>query len=221
VGVERFVRDAARVCPRARVFAPILGGRYTLQRGEVELDERGGEALIEALGPAVARDYRPFAIPSLRDPGDPDELETRRAEVAGWIEADLRRALLANYPHFCVEQPLRFVVEAVFPGQQPGAGDAYTLIVDRSQATVRSGVDPDWDLYNLVAGTMLWEVLASRRAWGDLLHAGVLRAATRAYAIGDRGLERANVGEIFLYYALPYDESVRRAVAWQLRADAR
>ncbi|HVI04181.1 MAG TPA: hypothetical protein VM869_36065 [Enhygromyxa sp.] len=34
------------------------------------------------------------------------------------------------------------------------------------------------------------------------------------------GLERANIGETFLYYALSYDDSVRRAVAWQLRDQA-
>lgn len=220
VDAARFLRDAARVCPRARLFAPRLGGRWSVRDGEVELDERGGKPLIEALGPAVDRGYRPFAIPALCDPGEALELDARRAEVAAWIEADLRQALHTNYPHFGVEQPLRFVVEVVFPGQHPGTGDAYTLVVDGAEASVRTGADPDWDLYNLVAGTMLSEVLAGRRSWGDLLLAGTLRAATRAYAIGDRGLERANVGEIFLYYALPYEESVRRAVTWQLRERA-
>ncbi|MFO7563499.1 MAG: MBL fold metallo-hydrolase [Enhygromyxa sp.] len=226
VGVDRFLRDAARACPRARMFEPALGGRWTLRGGEVSFDEGGGADLIEALGPAVDRNYRPFAIPELRDFGGADEfdhldhldrLDHRRAQVRAWIEADLCPALQANYPHFGVEQPLRFVVEAVFGSQAPGGGDAYTLIVDGDEARVRPGADPDWDLYNLVAGTMLWEVIAGRRSWGELLLAGALRAATRAYSMATGELTRANVGEIFLYYALPYDDSVRRAVAWQLR----
>jgi hypothetical protein len=211
VDVERFVRDATRVCPRARVFEPALGGRWTLRGGEVELEARGGEALIELLGPAADRRYRPFAIPELRDCGE--DLDAHRADVRRWIEADLRTALQANYPQFGVEQPLRFVVEARFAEHC----DAYTLTVDGTNASVEAGADPSWDLYNLVAGSMLWEVIAGRRSWGELLLAGNLRAATRAYAITSRGLARANVGEIFLYYALSYDDSIRRAVAWQLR----
>ena len=221
VDTTRFMRDAALVCPRARVFEPMLGGSFRLRRGEVELDPRGGAELIELLGPPAERHYRPFAIPPLHDAGEALELDTRKAEIAGWIEHQLRDALLANHAHFGVDGPVRFVVEVVFPGQTPGAGDAYTLVIERDRASVRAGVDPQWDLYNLVAGTMLWEVITGRRSWGDVLIAGALRAASRAYAIGPRGLERANIGETFLYYALSYDDSVRRAVAWQLRDQAR
>jgi hypothetical protein len=173
--------------------------------------------LIEGLGPAADRDYRPFAIPALRDPGEQHELDARRAESRAWIEHELRAALLANCPHFGVETPLRFVVELVFPGQSPGSGDAYTLTVERERAEVRAGIDPDWDLYNQVAGTMFWEVIVGRRAWGDVLMAGTVRAVSRAYAIGPSGLEPANIAETFLYYALSYEDAVRRAVAWQLR----
>ena len=69
-------------------------------------------------------------------------------------------------------------------------------------------------------GNPLPSVLLVTPAGDGALLAGTLRTTSRAYAIGDRGLERANVGEIFLYYALPYEESVRRAVTWQLRERA-
>ncbi len=198
------------------MLAPVLGGRYRLCGGELTLDERGGADLIETLGPAADRRYRPFAIPELCDPGERLELDARKAEVAAWITHDLRDALRSRYPEFGVDTPLRFVVEAVFPGQSPGTGDTYTLTVDAAGASVVAGADSDWDLYNLVAGTMLWEVIVGRRAWGEALLAGALRAASRAYAIGPRGLTPAYVGETFLYYALSYDESTRRAVHWQL-----
>jgi L-ascorbate metabolism protein UlaG (beta-lactamase superfamily) len=216
VDPARFARDAARVCPRARVFEPVLGGRFALRRGEVELDERGGAELIEAIGPAIDRRYRPFSIPVLHDPAGQHELDARRAEVATWIGTELRAALLSNYPRFGVDAPLRFVVEAVFPGQTPGTGDAWTLTIEREHASVRMGADPDWDLYNLVAGTMLWEVITGRLSWGHVLISGAIRTAARAYAIDSRGLVPANIGQIFLYYALSYDDSVRRAVAWEL-----
>jgi hypothetical protein len=213
----RFARDAARVCPRARVFEPALGGRFHLRRGDVELDEHGGADLIEVLGPDVDRRYRPFAIPALQDPGELHELDACKTEIATWIATNLREALLANYPRFGVDAPLRFVVEAVFPGQTPGTGDAWTLTVAREHAGVHAGADADWDLYNLVAGTMLWEVISGRLSWGHVLISGAIRTASRAYAIDSRGLTPANIGQIFLYYALSYDDSVRRAVACELR----
>lgn len=214
----RFVRDAQRVCPRARVLAPRLGARYRLRAGEVEVGD--GSALIAERGVEVDRGYRPFAIPAPRDDHDHDlDLAApRKAELRRWIEVELRAALVAAYPGFGVSEALRFVVEAVFPGQAAGSGEALTLVIDGAGGRVEEGADPSWDLYNLVIGTMAWEVIAGRRSWGDLLLAGGLRAATRAYVIGEGGLARANVGETFLYYGLSYEDSTRRAVAWELRA---
>jgi hypothetical protein len=211
----RFVRDLTRVCPRARVLPNALGSRYRLRGGVVELEAEAGVSLIEGRGQPWDRSYYPFAIPPVSDAASTGaaELERRRTEVGVWVETELRPALLAAYPSFGVSEALRFVLEAVFPGQPPGHGDAWTIVVERERAQVLAGGDPSWDLYNLVIGTMLWEVITGRRSWGDVLLAGGLRAQTRAYAIDERGLVRAEVGETFVYYALSYADSIRRAVA--------
>jgi hypothetical protein len=219
VEVERLLADAARVCPSARVVAGGLGVRLRVWAGVVERREGGGEAMIERLGPEIDRSYRPFAVPALADPGqlgDSGGLAELRARVAAWITDELGPALAAHYLEFEHDGPLRCVVELVYPGQSPGAHEGFTLRVDGNETTVTAGIDPSWDLYNLVAGTLLDEVIAGRRSWGELLLAGALRAAARAYTIRAGGLRRANVAELFVYYALPYDESVRRATAWQL-----
>lgn len=61
------------------------------------------------------------------------------------------------------------------------------------------------------------DVLDGRRHWGDLLLGGHLRACSRAYDVGERGLVRARVTPIFLYEALSYSASVERAVEHELR----
>jgi len=217
VDEPRFVRDAARACPAARVLASRLGARYRVRAGEVSVAE--DMSLIDVSGPTPDRSYRPFAITPMHDHGERLEPDPRKPELRAWIESTLRDALVAAYPEFGVRDPLRFVVEAVFPGQTPGQGEALTLVIDRAGGRVEPGADPDWDLYNLVIGTMAAEVIAGRRAWGDLLLAGGLRAATRAYSVSERGLERANVGETFLYYGLSYEESTRSAVRWERGGD--
>jgi hypothetical protein len=135
-----------------------------------------------------------------------------RAAIAHWIAHELRAALEQAYPGFGVTRPLRFVIEVVHPDDRR----AHTLIVGPDAATVASGFDPDWDVYDVVAGSLLADVIAGRRHWGDLLLAGALRGYSRAYELGPGGLAAANVGELFVYYALSYDESTRRAIAWEL-----
>jgi hypothetical protein len=94
--------------------------------------------------------------------------------------------------------------------------EAWTLSVGPEGAIVSPGFTSDWDVLDVVAGSMFVDVIAGRRHWGDLLLAGALRGYSRAYELGPRGLAAASVGEMFLYYALSYDESTRRAIAWEL-----
>ena len=225
VGVERFMADAGRVCPSARVLAPGLGVRFRVRAGEVErLAPAPEPGVIERLGPPVDRGYHPLAIPALVDPGPPEVEPEARRIVDAWIHAELAPALAAHYAEFGVEGPLRLVVEVVYPGDSPSPGhrgEGHTLIVDAEGARVSAGVDPGWDARNQVAGTWLAEVIEGRRSWGQLLLAGLLRGTNRAYTLRSGGLARANLAELFVYYALPYAESVRRAVAFELaRASA-
>ncbi|MEM9452844.1 MAG: MBL fold metallo-hydrolase [Myxococcota bacterium] len=242
----RFLRDLARVCPDATGLPLRVGGRYRVAPGQVELDPAGAAALIEledegampgvepALGDvprsvswsegaggteSVPRDrlrrYRPLVMPVLRDPnlGGHDQARMR-TRVHAWIRQTLADALARAWPGMKISQPLRFVVEVVFPR----AHDAFTLHVGPNGTRVSAHYDDDWDLLNVVAGSMLWEVIEARRHWGDVLLAGALRAATRAYAVDEHGLRRADVAEIFLYYGLPYDEAVEAAVRTEVRS---
>jgi UDP-MurNAc hydroxylase len=216
VDEARFCRDAARVCPRAEVFESRLGATYRLSGGNIERDPDGGAPLFERLTGSAETVYRPTMVPT---PSDPHTLDAEsRAAIERWVTSELRVALERAYPDFGVTGPLRFVVEVVESVERR----AWTLIIGRDTSTVTPGFDPDWDLYDVVAGSLLADVIAGRRHWGDLLLAGALRGFSRAYETGPRGLVAANVGEMFLYYALSYDESTRRAIAWELaqaRAD--
>lgn len=211
VSERRFLRDLARVSPGTQPLPLRVGGRFHVEPGAVTLEPEGAAALIEPLdgGGGDPRRYRPHAIPELLDPNPNghDEAITR-PRVHAWIHETLAPALARAWPGMRVREPLRFVVEVVFPR----AHDAFTLHVGPHGVRVEPSNDEDWDLLNVVAGSLLWEVIEGRRHWGDVLLAGCLRASTRAYSVDEHGLRRADVGETFLYYALPYDEAVERAV---------
>lgn len=211
VSEARFLRDLAAVCPRAQGLPLAVGGRYHVTAGMVALDPSGAAALIE-VEPSDEDDprrYRPFTMPAVHDPNPGDHDEARmRPRVHAWIRNELADGLARAYPSMRVREPLRFVVEVVFPS----AVDAFTLHVGPEGTRVAATSDDDWDLINVVAGSLLFEVLESRRSWGDVLLAGGLRACTRAYALDEAGLRSAEVGETFLYYGLSYDDSVERTV---------
>lgn len=212
VDEARFRRDAARVCPQAEVFASRLGARYRLVGGKVEVEADADEPLFERLAGGAECVYRPTMVAA---PSDPHTLDAAgREEIERWLTSDLRAALERAYPEFGVTRPLRFVVEVVEAHEADHR--AWTLIVGRDGVTVAPGFDSDWDVYDVVAGSLFADVIAGRRHWGDLLLAGALRGFSRAYEAGPRGLVAANVGEMFLYYALSYDASIRRAIAWEL-----
>jgi hypothetical protein len=218
VSEARFLRDLPRVSPGTAALPMTVGGRYRVMPGEVTLDPRGAAELVELeLTPAGGdpRWYRPFAMPDLHDanPGGHDEA-IMRPRVHAWIRDDLAQGLARAFPSMRVREPLRFVVEVVFPRSH----DAFTLHVGPDGTRVTEAYDDDWDVLDAVAGSLLWEVIESRRHWGDVLLAGGLRAQTRAYAVDEQGLRPAEVGETFLYYGLPYDAAVERAVRHEVHA---
>jgi UDP-MurNAc hydroxylase len=217
VSEARFLRDVERASPGTAALPMTVGGRYHVMPGEVTLDPTGSAELV-TLEPSPVGDprwYRPFAMPDLRDanPNGHDE-SVMRPRVHAWIREDLAEALARAYPGMRVREPLRFVVEVVFPRSH----DAFTLHVGPDGTHVTETYDDDWDALNAVAGSLLWEVIESRRHWGDVLLAGGLRAQTRAYAVDEQGLHPAEVGETFLYYALSYEAAVERAVRHEVRA---
>lgn len=209
VDEARFRRDAARVCPGAEIFASQLGARYRIEAGRVTRDG-DAEALIERLAGGARCVYRPTEVPSLRDARPTDA--AARERIAAWISTQLGPALVRNYPEFDMTRPLRAVVEVAFADTRT----CWTLIVDADAARIELGFDDDWDVYDVVAGSLLVEIIDGRRHWGDALLGGALRGYSRAYEVGPRGPKPANVAEMFLYYALSYEDSTRRAVAWEL-----
>lgn len=215
VSEARFLRDVAKASPGTAALPMTVGGRYHVRPGEVTLDPHGAAALVE-LDPGPAEDprrYRPFAMPDLHDPNPNEHDEAvMRPRVHAWIQGDLARGLHRAFPSMGVREPLRLVVEVVFPR----AHDAFTLHVGPDGVRVTETYDHDWDALNAIAGSLLWEVLESRRHWGDVLLAGGLRAQTRAYALDEHGLRPAELGETFLYYGLSYDAAVERAVRYEV-----
>lgn len=203
----RFVADARRMLPGKQVLPLALGGRYRIGPGEVELDAEAGAALIERVAGGPTRPCVALDIPPLVDPcrflGPPESSAVMQAELARWIADELGPALVRHYEEFELERPLRCAIEVVFAD----ARLARTLVVEPGSFTLLDAIAADWDAYDAIAGSMLWEVLQGRRHWGDPLLSGCLRARLRV---------RANVAEVFFYYALSYAASLERATAWAI-----
>ncbi|MGH1342468.1 MAG: MBL fold metallo-hydrolase [Nannocystales bacterium] len=215
VSPQRFLRDMANFEADLDAFPALLGARYDLRGGEVNFDPKpGGEPLVhEVLDTHDPRDYRPLSVPALTDanPGRHRETTTR-PDIARWVLAEVAPALAREFPGFGVEDPLRFVVEVQFADEM----DAFTITVDGDGARVETTSDPAWDAIMALAGSLLWEVIQGRRGWGDILLAGGMRAHARAYSPFNGRVRKLPVAPTFLYYALSYDRSVERAVAWEL-----
>ena len=212
----RFLRDVAARVPAAQAMPAILGARYRVSGDGVECEARGAVDLIEPVEGCAADDriFRPFELPPVVDP-NPASAGMREV-VARWIEQALAPALADRYPEMGVARALLLVVEVVFSD----GSDGYSLEVSGAGTRVSRALDPDYDALNVIAGSLLRDVIEGRRHWGDPLLAGMYRASLRAYEVGERGISAARLAPTFLYYALSYDESFRRALTWELRKPA-
>lgn len=213
VSEARFLRDLAALCPDTDGFPARIGARFEVRHHEVEFVEHGGAHLVDVEPLDDPRVYKPLTIPPLHDP-NPSGMDEgmMRGVVTDWIERTLAPAIAERYPRMRADGPLRFAIEAVFPS----ATDVFTITADRDSARVERRFDEDWDALNGIVGSLLWEVIDGRRHWGDVLLAGAIRTANRAYAIEPGGLRRAAVADTFLYYGLSYDAAVDRAVRWEV-----
>jgi hypothetical protein len=209
----RFARDLRRRAPGTEVLDGRIGTTYRVRARAVTTHPDAGEALVRIDDAHDARVWSPFSTPALADPGAAGAEEpVMRARVAEWMEHELTPALAAAWPGLGADGAVRFAVEVVFPNSR----DAFSIVADRAGARFTQASEHDWDACNVIAGSLLWEVIEGRRHWGDVLLGGALRAATRAYAVDGSGLRPLPLGEIFLYYALPYAAAVRRAVRWEV-----
>ena len=216
----RFLRDLASLRPDVRGLPSQLGARYAIERGpgdvaSVSVTEGAGASMFEDVVPRPGFRFEPFSIPPLVDPQVGRATETAmRERIAVWVEHELAPALALAYPSMGVCGTLALVLEVVFPS----ATDIWTIRIDGTDARLTPSLDDDWDARDQIAGSCLFEILEGRMHWGDALLGGMLRACSRAYQVSERGLAPARLGKTFLYYALPYDEAVSRAVRSQVEA---
>jgi len=97
--------------------------------------------------------------------------------------------------------------------------DVFTLSEPRGAGLgwqVEECFEPEYDVLNQIAGSMLHAVIVGQRHWGEPLLGGLLRAVHRAVDVDASGLRRIDVPTIFLYRALSYAQSVRQWVHTQV-----
>jgi hypothetical protein len=212
---ERALVDLAARCAPARVMPAVVGGTLRLRGGGITLDPSAGSGLVEvdaAAGPDP-RIHRALEVPAVEDgSGEPDD--ALAAVIEPWLHGALVEALHGAWRSMQVAGPVRLGLEVVFPSGTRG----WTFHVGDVSVHVASGLDPELDVLNVVAASALRDVLEGRRAWGHVLLAGELRSSQRAYRVTAAGLHRAAIAPVFLYYALSYTESARRAVLRELDA---
>lgn len=207
----RLLRDLSSLCPDAELFASTVGTTWRIDAGTTIATPGGGDRLVEVRSTADPRTFAPFSTPALTDPNPSGtDVAQMRATVHRWLRAELCDGLARGLAD--IGQPLALVVELVWPD----GTEVLTIVVDRGTARVRDGGHDDWDGYNQIAGSLLWEVVVGRRGWGDVLLAGALRGRSRTYRIAGGGAQSLAVAETFLYYGLDYDTSHERATWWEV-----
>ncbi|MEJ7732858.1 MAG: MBL fold metallo-hydrolase [Polyangiaceae bacterium] len=214
ISEARFRADLSRRAPGTRVMAATLGGRYCVGPDGVELHEAPLPSWLDVAAPAPdPRAYLPLEWPPLRDAHGDGASEVRaRRVVDDWVLSRLTPALRAAWSGAAAGVGLSFVLDVVFAGGR----DAWTVRVDASGARVTRELDPEWDVLDRASGALLCDVIEGRRHWGDLLLSGSLRGLSRAYRVDAHGLIPLPVAPLFVYHAISYEESVRRAIEHQV-----
>ncbi len=210
---RRLLRDLAIRCPQVNAFPSGIGDTYRVTGDTVSHEQAGARALVNITGDKDPCTFVPFVIPELIDPnldGRPEAELRERATT--WLEGTLREALEEAYPQMCGPDPMRLVVDVRYPSTR----DAFTFTLRASGTTVARRFDDDYDALNCVAGSLLVDVIEGRKHWGTALLGGMLRASMRAYVVDPERLARANLGVIFLYYALSYADATERWVETML-----
>ncbi|NUO54552.1 MAG: MBL fold metallo-hydrolase [Polyangiaceae bacterium] len=209
VSRERAAADLARFAPSARVLMPDVGDAMVVEGGAVAVER--GDVDFELLGGDPSRSFRPLEPAPLVDPnllGLP--ASTYKERIVAWLRSDLAPALASTLGRRDDLGDLRLSLEIVSTDGREG------FSFDRF-GRIRDGIDPEYEVLVVAAASMLWEVIEGRRGWGEPLLAGLLRSSVRGISIvGDFG-RPLSIAPIFLYYALSYGESVRRAAIHRAR----
>jgi len=210
ISEARFRADLSRRAPGTRVLAATLAGRYRVGAEGVEVHEGALPSWLHVEAPALdPRAWLPLEWPPLRDAHGDGAGEARaRRVVDDWVISRLAPALRAAWADAAAGGELSFVLDVVFAE----ARDAWTVRVDATGARVTRELDPEWDVLDRASGSLLCDVIEGRRHWGDLLLSASLRGLSRAYRVDARGLVPLPVAPLFVYHAISYEESVRRAI---------
>ncbi len=209
VSRDRAGRDVERLAPATRVLYPRVGEALVVEGGTVGI-EPGGVPL-EMLGDAAVRAFRPLEAAPLVDPnllGLPEQ--TYRDRIRRWLADDLAPALARSLAEREDLAAVRLSLEVVYPDAREG------VTFDR-HGRMRDGVDDEYEVLNIAAASMLYEVIEGRRGWGEPLLAGLLRSSVRGIAVVGGVARHLSIAPMFLYYALPYLESARRAALHRAR----
>ncbi len=213
---ERFRADLTALVPEMAALPPCVGGTYDVRQGTVALDPIGGRDLVSvetSPGPDP-RAFLPLAVPGVVERAPLEDEPHLRRIIEGWLAERLPTSLAAAWPTMGLPDAARLGLEVVFPS----GPERWTFVVERGACTRQRGLSPDLDVVDVVSAAGLADVLTARRAWGHVLLAGELRASQRGYRVDPRGLRRVSIASTFLYYALPYAESARRATLGELDA---
>lgn len=214
---RRLLRDVRLRCPNVTAFSGGIGDVYQVTPEAVVQREGAARDLVTLTAERDPCPFIPYVIPELEDPNLDGRSEDELSAVAHrWIEGPLAAALERSYPDMLAPDPLKLVLEVVYPSRR----DAYTFEVGAGGARLSRRFDDDYDVLNAIAASQLVDVIEGRKHWGTPLLGGLIRASRRAYRVGPDGLTRANVGIIFLYYALSYAAATERWVEHLLREQA-
>jgi hypothetical protein len=210
---QRLLRDLAVRCPATRAFSGAIGDVYAVRGGAVERLPGGGKELVSIEAERDPCTFVPYVIPELTDPNPSGRPEAELRDIAArWLEGELLPALERAYPAMHAPDPLKLVVELVYPSGR----DAFTFVLGAGGARVERRFDDDYDVLNAIAASQLVAVLEGTLHWGTPLLGGHIRASHRAYRMGPDGLAPASVAIVFLYYALSYEDATERWVEHQL-----
>jgi L-ascorbate metabolism protein UlaG (beta-lactamase superfamily) len=212
ISAERAARDLAAFAPATRLLAPALGDTLTVDGGAVSIGP--GRVAITRGSPGDPRVFRPIDPAPLADPNlDGAPVGPMRERLARWVHDDLQPAIerAAARPGPTSLAGLELVLEVVLPDDRA----AFSL---RAGRRPRAGFEPEYDVLNVVAGSMLLDVIEGRRAWYEPLLAGLLRSAVRGCAVTPGRADPLLVGPMFVYEALDYRRTTERAALSRARA---
>jgi hypothetical protein len=209
---ERAARDLVALAPGTRTWLPAVGEALVLEGSDVGVAP--GDVAVELLGDDPSRAFRPLEPAPLVDFNLPGlDVATYRVRIGDFVRDELAPKLREALSSRDDLGDIRMVLEVVYESTR----EAFTF--DRFGGVTAGGID-EYEVLNVAAGSLLWEVIEGRRAWGEPLLAGALRASVRGVSIVDGVVRPLSIATMFPYYALSYAESVRRAALYRARRAA-